>query len=49
MGASIYAPGVMQVQERFGVSTTAALVPLSVYAFAIGFGPAIAAPLSETF
>jgi MFS family permease len=49
MGTSIYTPGVIQVKERFSVSTTAALVPFSVYTLALGFGPVFAAPLSETF
>jgi MFS family permease len=35
--------------ERFGVSSTVALLPLSLYVLAIGFGPIIGAPLSETY
>lgn len=37
------------MQKQFGVSTTVALLPLSLYVLALGFGPVIAAPLSETF
>jgi MFS family permease len=35
--------------ERFCVSNTVALLPLSLYVLALGFGPILAAPLSETF
>jgi MFS family permease len=35
--------------EQFGVSTTVALLPLSVYVLALGFGPIIGAPISETY
>ena len=42
-------PGVPQVAHHFGVSQTAALVPLSVYVLGLGLGPIISAPLSETY
>lgn len=35
--------------EAFGVSTTVSLLPLSFYVLALGFGPILAAPLSETY
>jgi MFS family permease len=35
--------------EDFGVSRTAALLPLSIYVLALGLGPILGAPLSETF
>ena len=41
--------GVPEVAKHFGVSTTAALLPLTVYVPGLGFGPTISAPISETF
>lgn len=41
--------GVPEVARHFGVSSTAALVPLSVYVAGLGFGPVLSAPLSETY
>lgn len=38
-----------EVQFRFGVSTTVALLPLSVYVWGLAWGPVIGAPLSELF
>lgn len=35
--------------SSFHVSTTVALLPLSFYVIALGFGPVLAAPLSETY
>lgn len=35
--------------EQFGVSTTVAFLPLTFYVFALGFGPLLAAPISETY
>jgi MFS family permease len=49
LGSSIYTPALTKVMERFGVSTTVALLPLSLYMLAMGFGPVLAAPLSETY
>ena len=34
--------------EEFGVSSTAAILPLSLYVFALGLGPVVGGPLSET-
>ncbi|RPB02671.1 MFS general substrate transporter [Choiromyces venosus 120613-1] len=47
-GTSIYTPGVPQVIERFGVSRTAAFLPLSLYSLGLAFGPVLGAPISET-
>lgn len=33
--------------ERFGVSSTVAFLPLSLYVFALGLGPVLGGPLSE--
>ena len=45
---SVYAPSVPYVREQFRVSTTVAILPLSLYVLGTAFGPMIAAPLSET-
>jgi MFS family permease len=37
------------VAEQFGVGTTTALLPLSLYVLALGLGPILGAPLSETY
>lgn len=34
--------------EEFGVGSTAAILPLSLYVFALGLGPIVGGPLSET-
>jgi MFS transporter, DHA1 family, multidrug resistance protein len=46
-GSSIYAPSEGGVMERFGVSATAAALPLALYVLAYGVGPLLFAPLSE--
>ena len=38
-----------EIQREFDVSPTVALLPLSLYVFALGFGPLLGAPLSETY
>ena len=48
LGSSIYTPGVRDIEIEFKVSSTAALWGLSLYVLGLGFGPVIAAPLSET-
>ena len=47
--ASIYAPCIDQVSKEFNVSTTVAILPLSLYTLGLAFGPLIAAPLCETY
>jgi MFS family permease len=42
------APAVGQLKEEFGVTTTQGILPLSLYVFALGLGPVIGGPLSET-
>jgi len=37
-GSSVYTPGYPEVAQEFGVSSTAALVPLSVWTLGLGFG-----------
>ena len=47
-GSSVYTPGVPDVMERFKVTSTVALLGLSLYVLGLGFGPILAAPISET-
>ena len=49
LGTSIITPAVGAIQQDFHVSTTVAILPLSMYVLALGFGPILAAPLSETY
>lgn len=49
LAASIYAPGHHDVASQFDVSTTSALLPLSLYNLGLAFGPVVGTPLSETF
>ena len=46
-GSAIYTSGEQGVIARFGVSPTAASLPLSLYVLAYGIGPLLFAPLSE--
>ncbi|OHE92252.1 major facilitator superfamily transporter [Colletotrichum orchidophilum] len=48
LGTSIISPARAQLVEEFGVTMTQAIVPLSMYVFALGLGPVVGAPLSET-
>jgi MFS family permease len=48
MGTSILTFAVPDFVEEFGVTTTQAILPLSLYVFALGLGPVIGGPLSET-
>ncbi|KAJ5106417.1 hypothetical protein N7456_003092 [Penicillium angulare] len=48
VGVSILTPARIQFMEDFGVSGTVAIVPLSLYVFALGLGPVVGGPLSET-
>lgn len=49
MGSSIVAPAVSALVRQWGISTTVALLPLTLFVLALGFGPVIAAPISETY
>lgn len=37
-----------QLKAEFGVTTTQSILPLSLYVFALGLGPVVGGPLSET-
>ena len=47
-GTSVYTPGYPEVMEQFHVSSTVALLGLSLYVVGLAFGPVLAAPISET-
>ncbi|KAG4417203.1 hypothetical protein IFR04_009652 [Cadophora malorum] len=49
LGSSIYTPAFPDIMEKWNVSSTVALLPLTLYVLALGFGPVLAAPLSETY
>ncbi|GJN83949.1 hypothetical protein PLIIFM63780_007500 [Purpureocillium lilacinum] len=49
VATSIMSPARVQLMNEFNVSSTTALVPLAMYVFALGFGPVMGGPLSETF
>ncbi|KAJ5511293.1 Major facilitator superfamily [Penicillium expansum] len=48
VGVSILSPAHSQFMEEFGVSSTVAILPLSLYVFALALGPIVGGPLSET-
>ncbi|KOS44732.1 hypothetical protein ACN38_g4309 [Penicillium nordicum] len=48
VGVSILSPAHSQFMEEFGVSDTVAILPLSLYVFALALGPVVGGPLSET-
>ncbi|KAI3227171.1 hypothetical protein DTO012A7_6837 [Penicillium roqueforti] len=48
VGVSIISPAHSQFMEEFGVSSTVAISPMSLYVFALALGPIVGGPLSET-
>jgi MFS family permease len=44
----VYTPGIGDVMSVFHVSSTLAVLPFSVFVLGLGFGPVLAAPLSES-
>lgn len=48
LGTSIMAPATAQLRAEFRLTTTQAIVPLSLYTFALALGPVLGGPLSET-
>ncbi|KAJ5394934.1 uncharacterized protein N7487_009237 [Penicillium crustosum] len=48
VGVSILSPAHSQLMEEFDVSSTVAILPLSLYVFALALGPIVGGPLSET-
>lgn len=47
MASAIYTPGVQEIQEKFGISQTVAVLPLTLFVIGYGVGPMIFSPLSE--
>ncbi|KAM3079652.1 hypothetical protein ACMFMG_006065 [Clarireedia jacksonii] len=47
--SSVYTPAVPDIMRIFNVSEAAALLPFSLFLLGLGFGPVLAAPLSERF
>jgi MFS family permease len=47
-GSSVVSPATGQLMEEFGVTLTQAIVPLTTYVVALGLGPVVGGPLSET-
>lgn len=47
MGASIYTPGQLEIQEEFGVGHVVGTLNLSIYVLGYGLGPMVFSPLSE--
>lgn len=47
MGASIYTPGQVEIQEEFGVGHVVGTLNLSLYVLGYGLGPMVFSPLSE--
>ncbi|KAI8630479.1 MFS general substrate transporter [Xylariaceae sp. FL1651] len=48
IGTSIVSPAHQQLIDDFGVSSTVAFLPLTTYVLALGLGPILGGPLSET-
>lgn len=48
-GTSLITPATEIIASTFSVSTTAAILSLSLYVLGLGLGPMIAAPISETY
>ncbi|KAI0521312.1 major facilitator superfamily domain-containing protein [Xylaria bambusicola] len=48
VGTSIISPAHQQLIDEFGVPSTVAFLPLTTYVLALGLGPVIGGPLSET-
>lgn len=49
LGSSIYTPSFPEIMKIYSISSTLALLPLSVYVLALALGPLLGAPLSETY
>ncbi|KAJ5934258.1 Major facilitator superfamily domain general substrate transporter [Penicillium verhagenii] len=48
LGTSILTPAHTAFMEEFNVGSTVAILPLSLYVFALALGPVVGGPLSET-
>ncbi|KAE9375192.1 MFS multidrug transporter-like protein [Stipitochalara longipes BDJ] len=48
-GSSVISPAFPALEKQWGISTTVSILPLTTYVLALGLGPVIAAPISETY
>jgi MFS family permease len=48
IGTSVYAPAVFDVEAKFNVSQSVALLGLTLFALGLALGPVLGAPISET-
>ncbi|CAG8396084.1 unnamed protein product [Penicillium salamii] len=48
LGVSIVSPAHTELMEEFKVNSTVAILPLSLYVWALALGPVVGGPLSET-
>ncbi|KAJ5516551.1 Major facilitator superfamily domain general substrate transporter [Penicillium freii] len=48
-GLAIYSPSHESAKDSFQASTVLSLLPFTLYVYGLAFGPAVSAPLSETF
>jgi hypothetical protein len=48
-GSSLITPSTPEIEEHFGVSRVAAILPLTLYVLGLGLGPVLGAPISETY
>lgn len=46
-GSSVYTPGYGEVMSEFDISSTLALLGLSMWVLGLAFGPVLAAPVSR--
>lgn len=49
LGSSIYTPSYSEMMQIYGISTTVAILPMSLYVLSLSFGPMLFAPLSERY
>lgn len=47
MGAAVYTPGAEDIQIKFGVNRTKAILPLSLFVIGYGIGPMVLSPITE--
>lgn len=47
MASAIYTPGVDEIMEKFHISQTLAILPLTLFVFGYGIGPMVLSPMSE--
>lgn len=48
LGVSILSPAHSEFMKEFGVNSTVAILPMSLYVFALALGPVLGGPLSGT-